>query len=171
MPLENLTTIHTVDWEISSKQLKKEFVSEVAENYAVWGNTVPEPTFAITNININASQIQGYGENNGFIRFVYNGIPFIKKYCAHDDFNNMTQNHRNVIGVNKKELSLNIIGQFILNSFEDKIYPEVKILYFDSEEVKKDVTVNNNLDIFEEEIPKTNKANKKSKVDDEDFDW
>ena len=38
------------------------------------------------------------------------------------------------MGKNKKDITLNLICQFVLNSWEDKITPQVKILYFDSVE-------------------------------------
>ena len=136
LPIDQLCTIHTVDWEIEAKKLKKEYVQEVAENYAVFGNTVPEPLFAIKDLKINASKINGYGENNSFIRFIYNGVVFTKKYCSLTDFEVMTMRDRSTLGVNKKDLKLNLICQFVLNSWEDKINPEVKILYFDVEEDK-----------------------------------
>lgn len=158
LPVEELCTIHTVDWEIPASKLKKEYVQEVAENYAVFGSTVPEPLFAISDLRINASKINGYGENNNFIRFVHNGIVYVKKYCSASDFDTMTMKDRSVLGVNKKNLKLNIIGQFVLNSWEDKINPEVKILYFD---------VCEDTDVIEEE----NTKSKKKSVDDDDFDW
>ena len=132
IPLEKLCTIHTVDWEIPANQLKKSYVQEVAENYSVFGNGVQEPVFAITNLKINASKIAGYGENKGFIRFAYNGITFTKKYCPIGDFDKLTLKDRKVFGINKKPLILNLICQFVLNSWEDKINPEVKILYYES---------------------------------------
>lgn len=159
LPLSELCTIHTVDWEIEAKKLKKSFVQEVAENYMVFGNTVPEPLFAITGLKINASQINGYGDNNTFIRFVYNGIVFTKKYCSLTDYDIMTMRDRNIIGVNKKDLKLNLICQFVLNSWEDKVNPEVKILYFDVEEDKNGSGV-----------AKISKA-KKQVLNDDDFDW
>jgi hypothetical protein len=122
---------------------------------------VPEPLFAISNLKINASNINGYGENNGFIRFIYNGIVFVKKYCSATDFDNMTLKDRKVLGTNKKNLVLNIIGQFVLNSWEDKINPEVKILYFDSCE---DLEGNSSCELEVED------TKKKKKVLD-DFDW
>ena len=158
LPIDQLCTIHTVDWQIEASKLKKEYVQEVAENYAVFGNTVPEPLFAITNLRINASKINGYGDNNSFIRFSYNGIPFIKKYCALTDYDTMTLRDRSVLGVNKKDLKLNLICQFILNSYEDKINPEVKILYFDVVEEKNG--------------DKNIETKTKTKIiDDDDFDW
>lgn len=158
LPVDELCTIHTVDWEIPANKLKREYVQEVAENYAVFGSTVPEPLFAISDLRINASKINGYGENNNFIRFVHNGIVYVKKYCSASDFDTMTMKDRSVLGVNKKNLKLNIIGQFVLNSWEDKINPEVKILYFD---------VCEDTDVVEEEDTKP----KKKPVMDDDFDW
>lgn len=158
LPVDKLCTIHTVDWEIPADKLKREYVQEVAENYTVFGSTVPEPLFAITNLKINASKINGYGENNNFIRFVHNGVVYVKKYCSSSDFDNMTMKDRSVLGANKKNLVLNIIGQFVLNSWEDKINPEVKILYFD---VCEDTNVTTN----DEEVKS------KKKILDDDFDW
>lgn len=171
LPMDQLVTIHTVDWEIPARQLKREYVQEVAENYSIFGSTVPEPVFAISNMKINASTIKAYGENNGFIRFVYNGVTFIKKYCAHDDFDKLTLKDRKTLGVNKKDLNVNIIGKFQLEKYEDKIYPEVRIEFFDSE----DITGLENTDDAEEfgisEAPKkTSKPKKAKKVDEESFE-
>lgn len=137
LPIDQLVTVHTVDWEIKAKNLKKEYVQEVANNYEVFGNNVPEPVFAITDLEIRADQIMAYGENNNFIRFVYKDIPFIKKYCTSGEYGIMTMQDRYTLGVSKKQLKLNIIGSFTLNKWEDKIIPEVKILFYDVQENKK----------------------------------
>ena len=158
MPIENLCTIHQVDWEIPANKLKRAYVQEVAENYAVFGNGIPTPMFVITDLHITANQINGYGENNGFIRFVYNGITFVKKYCPIGDYDKMTMRDRKTFGVNKKPLVLNIIGQFVLNAWEDKINPEVKILFYDVREDKGD----SEIDDFIGEIKNENKNEKKN---------
>lgn len=106
----------------------------MANAYEIWGNFVNEPIFAITNIRINASDINAYGENKGFIRFVYNKIPFIKKYCPKGDYDQMTLFDRRILGKNTKDLVLNVIGKFVLNEYEGKVFPQVKILYYDSQE-------------------------------------
>jgi single-stranded-DNA-specific exonuclease len=134
LSLADLITVHEVDYEILASRLKEQDVKDVAENYQIWGNSVPEPRFAITNIVIPAQEIQAYGENKNFIRFVYNGITFIKKYCSKNEYDEMTLKGRNTLGVNKKTLRMNVIGQFIMTSWEDKLIPEVKILHYDSEE-------------------------------------
>ena len=171
LPLDQLKTIHQVDWEIPSDEMQNRFVREVAENYEVWGNTVPAPTFAITNLHINASQINGYGETKSFIRFQHNGITYIKKYCQATEFDRMTLKDRNTFGINKKNLVLNLICQFQLEVWEGKTYPEVKILYYDvmedkindeivdlKKKTKSDVILN----------AKTTSLNAKSTTD---FDW
>lgn len=131
--------VYPVSWEIPAKELRKEYVEQVGQAYELWGNDIEQPTFVITGLEINASNIMGYGENNNFIRFVYNDIPFIKKYCPHGDYEAMTMKTRKTLGKSKKNLVLNIIGQFILNAWEDKIIPQVKILAYDVKENKEDV--------------------------------
>lgn len=134
LKLSDLVTIHEVDYEVEASKLKEKDLVDVANAYAIWGNSVNEPTFAITNLRIKANEIQAYGENKGFIRFVYNKIPFIKKYCPKGDFEQMTLKDRKILGTNTKDLVLNIIGKFVLNEYEGNVFPQVKILYYDSQE-------------------------------------
>lgn len=170
LPLDQLKTIYPVDWEIPANEMQVRFVKEVAENYEVWGNTVPTPTFAITNLHINASQINGYGETKSFIRFQHNGITYIKKYCPATEFDMMTLKDRHIFGANKKNLVMNLICQFQLESWEDKIYPEVKILYYDVMEDKTNETSDLKSKTKSDAIlnSKTTSLNVKSTTD---FDW
>ena len=167
LPLDHLYTVFPVDWVMDAKELKQSYIREVADNYKIWGNDVPTPTFAITNIHINASQINGYGETKSFIRFVSNGVTYVKKYCAASEYNYMTMRDRNVFGVNKKNLVLNIIAQFQNEEYDGKIYPQVKILEYDVKEDK---------DFVDEEIAVTPMVDKKvtkksSETIDKDDDW
>lgn len=139
--LEDLVTIHEVDYEVPINKLKEKDIMNVANSYQIWGNTVSEPLFAIINIEICASDIAAYGDNNGFIRFQVGGITFIKKYCPRGDYENMTLRERSTLGTNKKMLSMNIIGQFVLNEYEGKVTPQVKIKYFESNEWKSTKTI------------------------------
>ena len=175
LPLEDCRTIYQVDWTIPANEMQNNYVREVAENYRIWGNTVPTPTFAISNLHINASQITAYGDNKSFIRFQHNGVTYIKKYCHASDYDNMTLRDRKTFGVNKKNLVLNLICQFQLEVWENKTYPEVKILNYD-------VVEDNDDDKFEFAEPKItnskvdkvekNTKSKLVKVDLEDeVDW
>lgn len=183
LPVDQLCTIHQVDWEIPADQMKKKYVKQVAENHKVFGgNGVPEPLFAISNLHINASEINGYGQNAGFIRFVYNGITFVKKYCPIGDYDKMTFKDRRTFGVNKKPLVLNLICQFVLNSWEDKINPEVKILFYDSrvddggeefnsKTVKDDIVKDDTVKNFNKKSKKENTNKIITKNDDNFDDW
>ena len=138
VPLSSLVTIHEVDYEVPAEKLKKQDIYNVANAYQIWGNSVTEPMFAITNLKINAKEISAYGENQGFIRFVYRGIPFIKKYCPKGDYDQMVLKDRKTIGSSKKDLVLNLICSFTLNEYEGKITPQVKIWFYDSHEATKE---------------------------------
>lgn len=138
IPLSELVTIHEVDYEVPADKLKIKDIHNVANAYQIWGNSVNEPMFAITNLRINAQDIHAYGENQGFIRFVYRGIPFIKKYCPKGDYDQMVLRTRKTLGASKKDLKLNLICSFTLNEYEGKITPQVKIWFYDSVEVTKE---------------------------------
>lgn len=131
--LSDLVTIHEVDYEINARELNNNMIESVAKAYSIWGNTVTEPTFVITDIDISAKDIIGYGENNSFIKFKYNGIDYVKMYCKKTDFDDITVKNRNSLG-SKRNLKINIIGTFSFNEYEGKRYPQVKIKYFDSYE-------------------------------------
>lgn len=134
LKLKDLVTIHQVDYEVDANNLINKSVMKVAESYDIWGKGVPEPTFAITNIKIPAKDINGYGDNKGFIKFSYNGVDYIKKYCCKGEWEDMTLRDRNTLGENKKQLELTVIGNFVMNEWEGKKYPQVKIKYFESRE-------------------------------------
>ena len=142
LKLEDLVTIHQVDYEVSADELIPSSVMKVAQSYQIWGKGIPEPTFAITEINIPAKDIIGYGDNKNFIKFTYNGIDYVKKYCSKDEWENMTLRDRNTLGENKKQLQLNIIGNFVVNEWNGNKYPQVKIKYYESREYIPDETNN-----------------------------
>ena len=134
LKLDDLVTIHQVDYEVKADQLTSQTVLKVANSYEIWGKGVPEPSFVITNIVIPAKDIIGYGENKGFIRFTYNGVDYVKKYCCKGEWEEMTLRDRNVLGENKKTLLLTVIGNFVLNEWEGQRFPQVKIKFFESNE-------------------------------------
>lgn len=138
LPLDSLVTIHEVDYEIPADKLKLKDVLNVANSYKIWGNDVPEPKFAITNLHINAKDINAYGENKGFILFRFRNIPFIKKYCPKGDYEQMVLHTKTTMGKSKKDLTLNLICSFVLTEYNGKTEPQVKIWYYDSQERTKE---------------------------------
>lgn len=170
LPPDSLTTIHEVSWQIPANKMKTQYVKEVAESFAVWGNTVPEPTFIITDLHINASQITGYGDTKSFIRFQNNGVTYIKKYCASGEYDKMTMHDRKTFGTNKKNLVMNIIGQFHMEEWEGKQYPEVKILFYDVTEEKDYISDADDEDVSDS-VNALKTANTSSASKDDDWDW
>ena len=172
LPLSDLCTIFEVDYKIDAKILTALDVSAVAENYKIWGNNVKEPVFYISNLEINADEITAYGENKGFIRFVYNNIPFIKKYAPYGMFEEMTMRSRHTLGKNTKRLKLNIIGNFILNEYNGNLIPQVKIQEFDVEEIKDFVVEIKDQTIYNDKKEKNVGLQQiNSKKVNEDFVW
>lgn len=137
VPKEDLVIVYDVDYALEADELIKEEVEKIAEHYYIWGGDVPEPMFLIKDLHINASEVKGYGERNGFIMFKYKDISFIKKYCPQGEYETMTMRGLHTIGENKKNLIYNIIGTFTLNVWEDKVLPQIKIHYYDVEEDKE----------------------------------
>lgn len=152
LKLEDLVTIHQVDYEVEADNLIAKSVMKVAESYTIWGKGVPEPVFAITNIRIPAKDIVGYGDNKNFIKFSYNGVDYIKKYCCKGEWEEMTLRSRNTLGENKKFLNLTVIGSFVLNEWDGKRYPQVKIKYFESREYKEESKTNITLDDIDDDF-------------------
>ena len=72
------------------------------------------------------------------------------------------------MGLNKKELEVDIIGEFVLNYYNDKINAEVKIVDFASKEVKKEAK---NDDFEVENVKIEAKKVNKREILFEDFDW
>lgn len=134
LKLDDLITVHEVDYEVDANTLTPKAVMKVAESYKIWGKGIPEPIFAITNIEIAASKIVGYGDNKGFIKFQYNNVDYIKKYCSKGEWEEMTLRDRNILGENKKILKMTVIGNFVLNEWDGQRFPQVKIKFFESEE-------------------------------------
>ena len=126
---------YEVDYEIAAKDLRAKDVLEIGTSVDIWGKCVEEPTFVITGIRINANDIQELG-NGTIIKFRHNDISFIKKYPKKGEYDAITCRTRTGFG-NKKELELTIIGSFRINNYEGKMYPEVKILHYYSEEYQE----------------------------------
>lgn len=144
---EEIITVHDVDYEISADKLSPKNILEVANAYEIWGNKVNEPVFVITNIDILGKDIVAYGDNKNFIKFKYNDVDFIKKYCSKGEYEEMSLRDRNILGENLKALRLTVIGNFVFNEYEGNKYPQIKIKYFYTEErsQKLDVDID---DIF-----------------------
>ncbi len=138
--VEDIKTIHDVQYEFKADDLTEKGIMEIANAYKLWGNGVPEPTFAITDIMVNQSHIYDYGQYEGAnIRLEYNGMKFIKKYCKKGEFNELRMNSRETLGVGTETLNLTVLAHFELNDYKGNITPVIRISDFYSVVADKQV--------------------------------
>lgn len=132
VPLED---VYHVDYEISVGRLKIKDIKRIAEWEDMWGGTLEEPMFAITNIYIPTENIQLLGERKNFIRFESKGITFIKRFANEDEYNRMTL--RQTKGLNKKRpksVKIDVVGKFRIHEWNDLKTPQVEIVDFNAVE-------------------------------------
>ena len=119
-----------VDYEIPIGRLLKEQIIEVGKLEDIWGNTLQEPTFALTNIKLNVSDIQLMGQKRNIVKFKKNDISFIKFYANEDVLNDMKMKSKVGFGKSPKDVVMDIIGTFNINEWMDKLYPQITIVSY-----------------------------------------
>ena len=133
--------VYHVDFAIPFHRLKEKHILQVGKFSSLWGNTLHEPTFVITDVNIDSSQVQLIGEKKNRIKIEIerNGhkITFVKKFTSEELYNKII--HHNPRGLNRttnKRLDLTIIGKFVIEEwvYNDKVYtsPIIEIIDIES---------------------------------------
>jgi len=133
---------YLVDYEIPVGRLKEKQVLQVGRFKDVWGNTLKEPLFAITDISLDVSDIKLLGDKRNFIRIEKtigsNKIVFTKMFANERMYNEMIM--KNSKGLSSKKtgkIKMDIIGEFVINEFNNCEFPQVNILDFNSKESKE----------------------------------
>lgn len=133
--------VYHVDFAIPCNRLKEKHITQVGQFGDIWGNSLHEPTFAITGINIESSQIQLVGEKQNRIKFEVerNGhkITFVKKFTTKDFYHELI--HHNPNGLSRttnKRLDIELIGKFVIEEweYENRTYqkPIIEIVAIES---------------------------------------
>ncbi len=110
---------YTVDAVFSDKTLKKEVVELVSKYSDVWGTSVEEPLFAITDIVVNSKDVMLMGKNKNTIKFTHHNIDFIK-------FNASEKEHSDIISLGEA-VKFTVIGRFDMNEYNGQKTPQVRI--------------------------------------------
>lgn len=136
-----LDEVHHVDYTIPIGRLKEKDICQVGRWNDIWGNTLPEPQFAITNISITSDNIQLIGEKQNTIKIEKQigskKIVFIKQGGV-EEYNQMIGKQTKGLGKRTvKKLSMEIIGTFQVNHFNNNEYPQIKIIDYSIKEGKK----------------------------------
>ena len=129
-----------VDYEIPVGRLKDRHIKQVGEWREIWGNTLNEPLFAITDIYMCTDDINIIGDKKNVIKFNKKiggtDISFIKFYANEEVLNKLIC--KKSVGINKKvnRVKLDIIGKFKINEWNGKSYGQIEIVDFNSCEAK-----------------------------------
>jgi single-stranded-DNA-specific exonuclease len=137
----SIEDVYLVDYEIPVGRLKEKHITQVGQWADIWGNTLKKPLFAITDISMKVEDIQLIGEKRNLIRFEKvignNKIVFIKKFASEEIYNRMIM--KSSKGLSKKSSSrvkLDVIGEFIINKWNENEYPQIEIIDFNASKDK-----------------------------------
>ena len=129
----SIENVHHVDYEIPVGRLKEKDIIEIGKWVDVWGNTLQEPLFAITDIHVNIEDIQMLGSKKNIIRVTKkigsNNITFIKLFTGEKEYNKMIMKSEK--GLSKRsgtKFKFDIIGKFKVNNYEGRELPQIEIV-------------------------------------------
>lgn len=132
---------HWVDYEIPVGRLKPKHILDIGKWKDVWGNSLQEPQFAITDIYVKSEDIQLVGERKNVIRITKKVgdkvLTFIKFFANEELYNQMVMKSSKGLGKSPSKLKLDIIGKFEINEWEGKEYPQISIVDFNVTKGKK----------------------------------
>lgn len=129
--------VYNVDFIIPFGRLKREDVIKVGRLKSVWGNTIPCPRFAITNVKVPVSDVQLMGEKENVLKIKKSDFSFIQLFSNSDTRDKMILRNKEGFGKSPKEVILDLICEFEINNWNDTEYPELKIVDFVSRESKE----------------------------------
>lgn len=125
--------VHHVDYEIPIGRLREKDILEVGEWVDIWGNTLNEPIFAITDIYVNLDDIQLLGSKKNIIKISKkigsNNLNFIKFFTNEEEYNKMImKSSKGLSKRDNKRFKLNIVGKFKINTYEGMKFPQIEII-------------------------------------------
>jgi single-stranded-DNA-specific exonuclease len=121
--------LYEVDFILQAKQLKKQFIVEIDKHMDLWGQNVDEPLIAIKDIEVNKDEVYLNGKTSKSIKFIYNGIEFIKFFSNEEEWESI---------VNKGErLVIDVVGKCTVNEYKGERKPQIKIEDYEVTKVKK----------------------------------
>ena len=144
----DLTPIYHADLEIPIAKLKNRHINKVGALRDNWGGkNMSKPSFVITGIEIDSADIQRLGKTGTMVKFTTNingeVITFIRPFTSKEVYQEMTCENVETgrKGINRsgsagnKKISLTILGEFEVEEFNGKQYPQVTIKHFESKPV------------------------------------
>jgi len=129
--------VYIVDYIIPIGRINKQDIIQVGKWREIWGNSVHKPLFALTNLVMDVGEINLVGDKRNILSFKKNDISFIKFYANEDLLSEITMRKKDGFGKAVKQVRLDIIGEFEVNNYENRDYPQINIIDFNVEEIKE----------------------------------
>lgn len=135
VPIED--TYH-VDYAIPIGRLRPKHIMQIGQWEDMWGNSIDEPIFAITDVYVDIKDIQLLGEKQNVLSITKtvgsSQIKFIQLQKAKDNYNKiMGRESDKGLSRSKRtsnKIGLDIIGKFKINKYNDNEYPQIEIIDF-----------------------------------------
>lgn len=127
--------VYPVDYVIPFRRLDPKIVLEVGRLQSAWGNTIPTPRFAITNVKANVDEIELLGEKANIIRIKKGDITFIKFYSNAEEVDKMRMKNTKGFGKSPKTVIFDFIVEMESNEYEGKEYPQLNIVDYNVRQV------------------------------------
>jgi single-stranded-DNA-specific exonuclease len=127
--------VYPVDYVIPFRRLDPKVVLEIGKISSAWGNTIPTPRFAITNVKTKVEEIELIGEKANIIRIKKGDITFIKFYANADLADKMRMKNTKGFGKSPKIVVFDFIVEMEANEYEGKFYPQLNIVDFNVREI------------------------------------
>lgn len=144
----DLTPVYHADMEIPIAKLKNKHINKVGALKDNWGGkNMYKPQFIITDIVIDSADIQRLGKTSTMLKFQTNingeTITFVRPFTSKELYQEMVcesvETGRKGINrggsVGNKKIQLTILGEFEVEEFNGKLYPQVSIKHFKSKPV------------------------------------
>lgn len=137
----NIEDVYMVDYEIPIGRLKEKQILQVGQWADIWGNTLKEPIFAITDVSLNVEDIQLLGDKRNIIKFEKvigkNKIVFIKTFAGEQIYNRMIMKNHTGLSKKNNKVKLDIVGKFVVNKWNGNEYAQIEILDFNVSKAKE----------------------------------
>lgn len=91
-------------------------IEELDKLKTYWGNGLPKPIFLVKNILIPYSNITLMGPKQNHLKITYQGIEYVKFFISEEEYQKII-----------KSDSINILGEGVINMWNNRIKPEVII--------------------------------------------
>ena len=95
-----------------------QIISDIGGHDDIWGQGIKEALINITDLYVNKNQIQIIGSRKDTLKFVYNGITYIKFFAK-----DLIEQLNNIEG----SLCFNVVGKMNMNYYNGSVTPQIMI--------------------------------------------